>query len=213
MPTYGRRTRTALCAGAAILGILTLNVAGVLAYPGGPLRDPGIDAPLLLDVGGSERGVSVSNATTSEWAVSHTRLYYGLLTLHDPWPWDATIESIEPVHPSPNLVVDGIYLRRPGYSGATTALGSSVALPEGKSFDDVYAPLPAQVKPGGPTAEQDGVVLLVIRTETPLAMQFDGLAVTYRVGPFTFRTVQHVGLRSCVAPQPGEPACTDEATD
>jgi hypothetical protein len=185
--------------GIALL-LLILNLIGLARYPGGPLRDPGADGPFWLDTRPSDQGAASSGEQPADWAKAGAPLYYGLLTLHNPWPWSATVEAITPIDPTPGLTLVSVFIGRSGTPGGTIAFGPAPEPPSGQTLDGAYARLPAPVGPGGDSHELDAPTLLVIRADQPGSLGFSALAVDYRVGPLTFRTIQHFALTACVGP-------------
>jgi hypothetical protein len=205
------RQRVVRSAAVVVLAILALNVVGLLRYPGGPLREEGIDAPLWLDIPAGNQGSSaVGFRQPNDWALAGRPLYYGLLTLHNPWPWAATVEAITPIDPSPGLVVEGVYVSRAGSLATGTTIWTEPLMPAGQRFDEAFSGLPAAVEPNGPTHEADARTLLVVRADRPGLISFSALAVDYRVGPLSFHVVEHLALRGCLGPLPSGTSCPEE---
>jgi hypothetical protein len=206
------RRRVVRSAAVVVMALLALNTVGLLRYPGGPLREEGIDAPLWLDIPPSNQGSSaVGFHQPNDWALAGRPLYYGLLTLHNPWPWPATVEAITPIDPSPGLVVEAVYVSRPGSVATETAtIWTEPLVPAGQRFDEAFSGLPAAVEPNRSTNEADARTLLVVRADQPGLMGFSALAVDYRVGPLTFHVVEHLALRGCLGPLPSGAECPDE---
>jgi hypothetical protein len=50
-------------------------------------------------------------------------------------------------------------------------------------------------------------LLLVVSAKEPGRYGFRGVAVDYRVGPFTFQAVQYEELRTCIGPFSPEQVC------
>ena len=204
MRGYGRRF-VAISA-AVLLAALTLNVVGVLRYPGGPLRDA-TDAPLWLDLPmGNVSSSRVDLGQAADRDLLGTAVYYGVPNLTNTWPLSATIEAITPLEPKPGLIVEGIYVSRPG-SNVSGIVGYDAGLPAGQTFEETYAGLPAAVDPSGSGPVSAATTLIVVHVDRPGVIGFSGFSVDYRVGPFTFRTVKHAALGICVPPFPAGATC------
>lgn len=195
-----------------VVALAALNVAGLVRYPGGPLRDRSDDGLFWLDLRPSDQGSStVGFGPDADWATVGRSIYNGDVTLRNPWPWAATVEAVTPIDPSPGLIVDGFYLSRPGRSSAASD-DLDIAAPDvsGIAFNADFSALPAVVPPAGPTPDGDARTLLVLHTDRPGPMTFSALAVDYRIGPATFRAVQFFGLAGCIGPLRAGVTCPSE---
>ena len=182
-----------------LVAVVLLNVIGMVRYPGGPLR-PGVrDDPLWLDLTppGNHWGVGTQ---ASEWSAVGRTIYIGADPLTNPWPWAATVEAITPMDITGGLVVDRILVGLPGSASAgVIGVGFESVLPNGGFISDLYKILPATIERD--TTVDDAIpILLVVHGDRPGQAGFTGLAIDYRVGPFTFRVVQHMGLALCLGP-------------
>lgn len=195
-----------LIAGVAATLIL-LNVAGVLRYPGGPLRDASADGLLWLDVRAAGQGSNTTGfGPGDQWAVG--RSYdYALMSIHNPWPFTATVGNVTPLEPSPGLSVEAIHVQRPGSSVDAFALFPSGERLDQSELQRDFIPVPAEVAPTGDTHDHDLLVFLVLRSNEPGAFGFSALALDYRVGPLTFRTTYHQALAGCLGPLPPNETC------
>lgn len=195
-----------------VVALAALNVAGMVRYPGGPLRDRSDDGPLWLDLRPSDQGSIIDGfGPDAEWARVGGSIYLSDLTLRNPWEWVATVEAVTPIDPSPGLIVDGFYLSRPGRSSAASDdLDVAAQDVSGIAFNADFSALPAVVPPAGPTPDGDARTLLVLHTDRPGPMTFSALAVDYRVGPATFHAVEHFALDGCVGPLPAGVTCPSE---
>lgn len=210
--TPGRRTISVGIVAALVVVLATLNVVGVLRYPGGPLRDRSDDGLFWLDTRPSDQGMNSVGFRWPDaaWATVGTSIYFGNVTFHNPWPWDATVEAITPIDPSPGLVVRGVYISRPGISSdESVGLGIEPVMPPGFTFEQAFASPPVAVKPATGLPSDDAKMLLVLTTDRPGPMTFEGLNVEYRVGPLTFRSVQYMALHGCVGPLTANVTCSE----
>lgn len=189
-----------------IIAAVLLNVVGMLRYPGGPLR-PGVsNDPLWLDLTPPGDHWSVGTQA-SEWSAVGKTIYIGGDPLTNPWPWAATVEAITPLDVTGGLVIDQILIGAPGsVSAGVIGVGFESVLPNGSLISDLYHGLPATID--HETKLDDALpILLVVHGDQSGQAGFTGLAIDYRVGPFTFRVVQPMGLALCLAPLPAGQEC------
>ena len=192
----------------ALVIALELNVLGVLRYPGGPLREPSADALLWLDIRPADQGAVVAGDAPGYWHQAGVPLQYGMLTLANPSSLSGTIEAVTPVDPTPGLVVDAVYLMKPGSTrGEVLAWGPGGVYPPQSTIDQDYTTLPAQIGPTDEAHLLDPGVILVVRSLEPGPIGWSALAIDYRIGPFTFRVIQHAGLTGCIGPLPTGSQC------
>jgi hypothetical protein len=194
---------------ALVAAVVVLNVVGLLRYPGGPLRDPSDDGPLLLDMRPADQGSdAVGNSQPSDWAIAGQSYDFGVLTIHNPTPFTATVEAVTPLDPTPGLTLVAVYVRRTGSpSTGIVAFGPSGQDPDPATLDRDFVALPATVVPTGDTHEQDAEVVVVVRSDRAGAFGFSALALDYRIGPFTFHAIQHLALAGCLGPLPVGVTC------
>jgi len=189
---------------AIALVVIGLNVAGVLRYPGGPLRDPSADGPLWLDLRPADQGGIEVGSEPSDMSAAGRPIYFGTLALSNPWPYPARIEAITPVDPTAGLVIDHVWLGRPADVGAVAmGLGPEPGVPP-EQFDEVFQPLPFEIEANvGP--DRAVIVLIELHADAPGGTGFRSLAVDYRVGPASFHVVQPYMLALCLGPlDPGQ---------
>jgi hypothetical protein len=187
---------------AVVVVAIGLNVLGVLRYPGGPLRDSSDNWWFWIDGRDADAGNDVEGNIPVDWARTDTDLYFGDIYLPNPWPWPATVDAITPIDPTPGFSIVATYLvpaeaDQVGYGPLTSVPGSSVR--------SGWTTLPAAVSPSV-TADESRAGLL-IRATTPGDFGFRDLAVDYRVGPFSFRALQHITLEGCLGPLPDGMTC------
>lgn len=189
-----------------IVAAILLNVVGMFRYPGGPLRASVIDDPLWLDLTPPGEGWRISTQA-SDWSAVGKTIYIGGDPLTNRWPWAATVEAITPLDVSGALVIDRILVGTPGSAAAgVIGIGSTSVLPNGGSISDFYQSLPGTVDEE--TNLDDAIpFMLLVHGDRPGPAGFNGLAIDYRVGPFTFRVVQHMRLDLCLGPLPAGEAC------
>jgi hypothetical protein len=201
--------RLASVAGAVVVMVVVLNVIGIARYPGGPLREPDADGPLWLDAPPpADQGSStVGNTPDADWATTDTDMVFTILNLEDSWPWPATIESVTPVNATEGLLVTEARIRRISGEGVSDLSVVGPVGPEQRAIlDNRYVALPAEIGAG----EAGRNVALVFRTSDPGPATFDALAIDYRVGPFSFRVVHHLGLDACMGATPAERICPED---
>lgn len=209
--THGRR-RVVLGGLTLAVAVIALNIAGVLRYPGGPLREPSADGPLLLDIRPADQGsITVGNSQPSDWAVAGRPYDFGLLTIHNPTSFDVVIEAVTPIDPTTGLVLEAVYVQRPGVTPtASVGFGPSERIDSATIRRD-FDWLPATVVPSGDTHLNDAEVIIVARSDEVGAFGFSALALDYRIGPFTFHAIQHLALAGCLGPLPSGTSCPQDA--
>ena len=205
MTRIGRLGRLVLVLAMVVAIALAANVAGLLRYPGGPLREVNADGPLWLDMRSAGQNQAIQGFGASAGIPFGPPLYTGIV-LHNLSPWPATIERISLIDPTPGLALAGAGLALPGSSGTLAGLifgdHSDVAEPED------YGPLPATL-PGDNRADE-GRVLLTVATTAPGHQQYRAVAVDYRIGPFAFKSTFHQAISVCLAPVPADASCGDD---
>lgn len=188
-----------------LVAVVLLNVIGMVRYPGGPLRPTASDDPLWLDLTPAGEGWSVGSSP-STWSATGKAIYLGADSLVNPLPWAAAVEAITPLNVTGGLVIDRILIGAAGSDSAgLIGIGPEPVLPEGRTIEELYAPVPVMVGTG--TSADVHPIMLVVHGDRPGPAGFTGLAIDYRVGPFTFRVVQHMGLALCLGPLPAGLEC------
>lgn len=189
-----------------IIAAVLLNVVGMLRYPGGPLRASVIDDPLWLDLTPAADGWGVESRAP-DWPIVGNTIYVSAQSLTNPWPWAATVESVTPLNLTGGLVVDRILIGAPGSGSAgLIGIGPEPVLPARHTMEELYSGVPATVS-SGITTDLAMPILLVLHGGHPGPTQFDGLAIDYRVGPFTFRVVEHMRMAVCIWPPGAGEGC------
>jgi hypothetical protein len=196
-----------LAIGIAVSIALILNVAGVLRYPGGPLREGNADGILWLDVRPADQGSSSSgNTAEADWAQTGIDLVESEVRLGNPWPLAATIEAITPVTPTPGFETLDVRVSRPG-AGNDDLWGMGLITPDQRAIVDAdYVELPVTIAP----AEEGRRIAIVFRGTRAGPTGFEALAVDYRVGPIAFRVIQHIALHACLGANPVERTCPED---
>lgn len=188
-----------------LVALVLLNVIGMVRYPGGPLRPTTRDDPLWLDLTPSGEGWSVGSFP-SDWLVAGKAIYVSADPLTNPWPWAATVEAVTPLDVTGGLVIDRTLVGTPeAASAGSMGPGPEPVLPEGRSLGELYSSVPASLMPGMSTDVHP--IMLVVHGDRAGPAGFTGLAIDYRVGPFTFRVVEHMGLTLCLGPLPAAQEC------
>jgi hypothetical protein len=189
-----------------VVGLVTLNVLGVLRYPGGPLRESDADGVLWLDTRPADQGsIEVGGPLQIGLPV-----YTSVVQLQNAWPISATVEAVTPVDPTPGLVIDHVWIGRPGSpDSASVGLGPDPGLPDGTALDDLYMSFPGAVPASG-TDVAMAPILIQAHASALGDQGFAALAVDYRVGPFSFRVIQHLAVSLCVVPLPPQQGCAQE---
>ena len=198
-----------------LLAVVGLNVAGVLRYPGGPLRDPSDDGPLGLDLRAADQGYSSVANDPTDSVVTGAPLYFGTVTLVDSWPVDATVEAVRPLELTPGLTVERAVLGivpaglSPIGWGDRTLLATEAA---DETYGGALGDLPVVV-PSNTSADRGSTLMLVVSAATPGRYGFRGVEIDYRIGPFSFRATQYLALDSCIGPfAPGQSCSTGESS-
>jgi hypothetical protein len=196
-----------------LLAVLGLNVAGLLRYPGGPLREPSDDGALWLDLRPANQGYSSVGNDPTDWAVTGAPLYFGTVTLVDSWPVDATVEAVRPLELTPGLTIDRAVLGIVP-AGSTSIGWGNKQLFEHATDDETYGgalrDLPVVVR-SNTSADRGSTLILVVSAATPGRYGFRGVEIDYRIGPFRFRATQYLALDSCIGPfAPGQSCSVDE---
>jgi hypothetical protein len=192
---------------------LSLNVVGLLRYPGGPLRDPSADGLFALDVRPANQGYNAVGNDPTAWAGVGQPLYFGTIHVYNAWPLTATIEAVTPLDLTPGLSVDRILAGVPSdamlpasWADVPAFLGSDQPSTD-ETLGGRFTPPPIQVVQSSPDDIHTTTLLLVVSAQEPGRYGFSGVAVDYRVGPFTFQAVQYEELRTCIGPFSPEQVC------
>lgn len=196
--------RVVMVGAAGIAALLVLNVAGISRFPGGPLREWKDGGVLWLDVWPSDWGSRDFNAPEAEWARANAHYEYTSSLPTNDWPWPVEVERITPVTTSGDLAVAETRLVRPDRSEVGPLYAVGPLTPGQQAIIDAdFAPLPGSARTG-----VTGTPFAITFHETrPGPAGWEALAVDYRVGPFSFRVVQHTALRLCVGTTVAERTC------
>jgi hypothetical protein len=203
----------------AVIVVVGLNVVGLVRYPGGPLRDPSADGMFALDIRPSDQGYYAVGNDPTDWARVGRPLYFGAIHVYNAWPVTATIEAVTALDLTPGLSVDRVLagVASDDLMPASWADAPAVAADDRPSTDESlggrFTVPPVQVAQSRPEDIHTTGLLIVVSATEPGRYGFKGVAVDYRVGPFTFRAVQYMELRSCIGPFGPEQTCAlDEGT-
>ena len=200
------RRRIAVVIAAAVVLVLALNVVGLARYPGGPLREKGSDGPLWLDTWPADWGnSSTGNGSGADWATTDTDLVFSIVWIANQGPWPVTVEGITPAGVSGDLVVTDVRVRDADASAGDLWAFGPLDDAGRAILDSQYQALPVTLPAGS-----ERQVALVVRGATPGPAGFEALDVAYRMGPLTFRAVQHLGLEGCLGATVAERDCPDE---
>jgi hypothetical protein len=201
-----RRKHIALGVVALLIALVALNVAGLLRYPGGPLRQPSIDAWLWLDVRAADQGLNYVGAGTLA-RIPRGELIYAGVALANASPWTATIERVELLDATPGLDLVDARLARPGTSGdlAGPVTASMVDLSYLRLDTDFQA-LPAELH--GHNQPGEGRLTIAVIADEPGEYGYRAVAVDYRLGPFSFRVTHGPSLAVCLVPMPAGERCS-----
>jgi hypothetical protein len=200
------KRRVAAVAAIAVALLVVLNVTGVMRYPGGPLRQAGVDAPLWLDVWPSGWGNSpVGNTADADWATPDTDLIWSNASLANDSPWPATVESIEPLD-IPNNLEWGIAVRKQDAPSDDVVSAYGPLDDAGRAvLARSFARLPVEIGPG----DANRTIAIPFRSSDTGPVGFEALAINYRIGPFKFRVVYRTGLHACLGTTPVERNCPE----
>jgi hypothetical protein len=155
-------------------------------------------------------GSLVGNSELATYIQAGQPMLYGMLTIHNPGPVDITIEAIRVLPPVGNIVLDRVAIAEPAFVANGEIAWAPVSEGIGmQRIDDETQPLPVIVHPTGDLHDRDAAAVLILHGLEPGDATFDRIAIDYRIGPFTFTSIQNVGLRACFAPLPAGAHCTD----
>ena len=201
-------TRRRVAIGVASIAVLlvALNVAGLLRYPGGPLREPNADGLFWLDTRPPDQGSNTVGVTSGAGVRPGVPLYTGI-GLNNDGPWPVTVEQVRLVGATPGLRLVDVRMALPGTSGELAGLlaGSGPDVAE-LGLDTDYGPLPAQLAAHNESGE--GRVSIEVIADRPGEYAYDAVAIDYRVGPFSFTVVHHEALGACIVPLPSGATCS-----
>jgi hypothetical protein len=200
------RRRLVLGLALALVVVLALNVVGLLRYPGGPLKQPLDGSVLWLDLPvGHHPGSRVSAGTGAGITVNDT-IYIGTALTND-WPLAVDVESVHLVDATPGLGLADYWIARPGTEGGLPGLTIN---DPGVDLQADFQALPAELAAGNRPGE--GRAVLALSASAGGEYSYSGLAVEYRVGPFSFSTIYDPAITVCVSPLPQGATCSlDEA--
>jgi hypothetical protein len=203
------RRHMALGAVAVLIGLVVLNMAGVLRYPGGPLRESSTQAWLWLDIRDPDQGMNFVGAGTSA-EIPPGELIYTAPGLRNASPWTLTIERVELVDATPGLRLVDVLLARPGTEGGSAGLVTASRMDlDDLRLDTDYTTLPASL--GAWNTPGEGRLTISITADDPGEYSFHAVAVEYRLGPFSFRTTHGPSLAVCLVPMPAGELCSLDA--
>jgi hypothetical protein len=197
-----RRVLVTIAIVVSVVGVLLiLNLAGILRYPGGPLREPNADGILWLDTRPPDQGNIEVGMTPAAGAQPGVAMYTSTL-LRNEWPWAAAVERVRLVGATPGLRLVDVRIALPDApAGAAGGLIATDAAAAELGLETQYGPLPADLAPtsaDGPSR----VVSLEVVADQPGRQSFDAVGIDYRVGPFTFSVTSHLAFYACVYPSP-----------
>lgn len=195
----------------AVLVLVALNIAGVLRYPGGPLREGSADAPLWLDMRPPGQGTNRVGFTQGSGVTVDMPMYTSI-GLHNESPWTASIVNVRLVDPKPGIRLVEVRLALPGTSGPTAG-GLSGDGPEiaDLRLDTDYVPLPARLE--AHNAVEDGRLSIEVVADAPELTGYEAVAIDYQLGPFTFSVIHHAALSACIVPIPEGTTCSLDSAD
>lgn len=206
-----RSPRRWLLAAAGLLIALALvaNMVGWLPYPGGPLREAGSVGWLWTDGWPADWGSSSVGTTSATGLRAGDRIAVGD-GLTSIGPWDATVERVTLLGATPGLELVDVLMARAGTT-LHERPGLMLAPPEGwATTDPGLIALPTTLV-AHPTPDE-GTIVLELRAMEPGSYEFKDFEVSYRIGPFAFRTRYHLAVQLCIGPFVGDQGCAyDEA--
>jgi hypothetical protein len=189
-----------------LIALVALNVAGLLRYPGGPLRQPSIDAWLWLDIRAADQVMNYVGAGTLA-QIPRGELIYAGVSLSNSSSSAATIERVELLDATPGLRLVDAWLARPGTTG-------DLAGPVTESMMDIsylrldtdYQALPADLR--GNNTPGEGRLTIALIADEPGEYGYRAVAVDYRLGPLSFRVTHGPSLAICLVPMPAGERCS-----
>jgi hypothetical protein len=200
------RRRLVLGLALALVVVLALNVVGLLRYPGGPLKEFPDGSLLSLDIplGGDTRNqvgvTSAAGLTRYEPVCEGVYLRTGL-------GLPVTIEDMRLVDPTSGItLVDSVMVTPDAATGGVIGVAYGPACISIDGHSSLPETLAAESQP------RDGLALVVSMATSPGRQSYSGIAIDYRVGPFSFTTVYGPAMAVCVSPLPQGATCSpDEA--
>jgi hypothetical protein len=204
-----RRTVLGVAAVAAVV-LVVANIAGVLRYPGGPLRPFSDNGVLWLDWGPANQGNNRVGISADANVGTGVPIYIGIEPRNQ-GPWPVTIERVRLINATPGLQLVETRLVRPdSRPGGAIGIGSGhdVFMDELGLFDN-YETLPAVLAGNHPI--EDGRMWLAVVADAPGRQSFDTIEVDYRLGPFSFSVNLHHGFGGCIVPIPDGVQCSWDA--
>jgi hypothetical protein len=179
-----------------IVGVAAaLNMTGLLRYPGGPLREPSADGAFWLDVRPPDQGETRVGAGAASGLRAGELIYAGIVVNNSPSS-SVLIEGVRLMGATSGLQLVEARLAVPGSSGGLPALADASFAEEFRPATD-FQSLPATLVGNGTESER---MLLVVTALEPGEYKTNGVAVDYRLGPFTFTVTYHQAMTVCLGP-------------
>ena len=197
MPRWWGRLRYRLIA--AGLVAVVANVVGLARLPIGPIASD--DGPGGSFVGNSELATDI---------VAGSPMWFGMLDIVNDSPYEVVLEAVRILPPAPNVAVDRVAVAGTSLRGQGEIAWAAVASGIGMArMDAETESLPVVSHPARIGVLSTNVIL-ILHGQQPGNGGFDRVELLYRVGPFTFRAIQHIGLRACFGPLPPGAHCVDD---
>ena len=207
-PRWSRPRRIGSGAALALGALLILNVAGVLPYPGGPMREFTADGPLWLDTKPADQQGGFEIVMPQAAGLTIHEVFVTTVFLQNAGPWEATLERVDLVDGTPGLTIRSAGLRLPGLATAVPASdrGSPEAI-DARYPDQHLGALPLAV--AGNSSDIHDQLLLELQVTRPGEYSYRGVRVRYRVGPFALQAVYGQGAWLCFGPLPPNTTCAE----
>ena len=202
----GRRAKLVLAVGVAVLVLLGANVAGMLRYPGGPLRESNADGWFWLDTRPADQGNNREGFTAGAGIGSGEPIYLGLYPRNQ-WSTEALIEDVRLIGATDGLALVDARALIPGRTvEATGPITEARAAELGVGLYTDYQPLPASLPAN--SSISDGRMWVKVIANDPGEQSFESVAVDYRIGPFSFTIVLHQAFTGCFVPLAAGATCS-----
>ncbi|HEY7023987.1 MAG TPA: hypothetical protein VH371_03370 [Candidatus Limnocylindrales bacterium] len=191
----------ALTVSCAVVAALALNVIGFVRFPGGPLKEDPEGALLALDLPLGDQARNAVGLTSEAGVTPYTPVYVGVF-LRPAAGLSATIEDMRLVGATSGIVLVDSLMARPGkpQSGIGAVAGEI-----GDALNN-YESLPGTLAAESSGASRPAVAVTV--ATRPGEQSYEGVAVDYRMGPFTFSTIYGPSVTVCVQPLPDGVDCS-----
>lgn len=209
----GWSPRRWLGAGAVVaIGLLALNVSGLLRYPGGPMREPTANGIGWLDTKPADQQGGFGVGMPEGAGLTTDDIFVTTVFLTNAGPWDASLESVELVDATSGLRLTSARLVLSGFAASIPAADMGTPADIERRYPDTHlGSFPQTVV--ARSDPHDGQVILELQVAAPGEYSYRGVRVGYRLGPFSFQAVYGQGARLCFGPLGANQSCPGDSAD